>query len=708
MNQLSAACDAGVFTTQLVAQDKHLGATIQRHDAIKEKREELKKQLTSFGSLAKTVWTPVEAAIKFESAMADVKAVVNFKSPDQFKAMQKDILRLSTEIPITADGLATIVAAADQAGVAGDELLRVTKDATKMGLAFDMSGKEAASAMSDLRSDFKLNQDQVVLLGDAYSHLSENLNVTEKDMLNFSTNIGDKASRFGLSGQQAGALGATFLALDVPLKDAENGINALFTKLMSVDNPGKKVAAVLKSMGMDAAGMKQAIEQDAQGALLNFLEAAKSSDDVTGTFSELLGDKNHSETMAKLVDGSDTYRQSLALVADPSAYDGSMEKKYEARSDTTGNNLIKFNNQVTRLGVTIGSVLLPPLNSLLAITNTVVGGIADLAEQFPLVTKVVVSLTYGLMALKGAALAAGYAWTFIQGGWSSAVKAIQTLKMGIALASIKLKLFNMTALVTNARIKALAIGGAIKGFAGTLVSLAGKAIPIVIGGLRALSVALLTNPVGLIIAGIALAAGLLFTYWEPIKGFFSDLWDGIKSTFTSAWNWLTNIFSLINPLDSIASVWTGISDFFTNLWSGIIDQAKAALDWLLGKFEAVAGFIGDVWSSVTGWFGDDDSKTPKKSSPRKPDLKPLAMATTVAAAPVAAQPADIAIPQLTTPQAMTLSVPQQAGQITHNNSYQISIHQQPDQNTESLVEQMMRELERRQQQRQRGVLGDGI
>ena len=718
IKQRRAMRDAGVSTTQLDAQEKRLGATVdklrrrydqlgaamKRRDAVMEKRTALRSQLVDAVALGAAIVAPVKAAIRFESVMADVKKVVDFESPAQFKAMEKDILRLSTHIPMAAAGLGDIVAAAGQAGIARHELLRFADDAAKMGVAFDMAGKEAGSAMTGMRSIFQINQDQVVLLGDAYNHLSNNMDATAKDMLNIANRTGSTAKLFGLTGQQVGALGATFLALKTPPEVAATGINALLLKLKTADKQGRKFQGALANIGMDAEGLKQAIEQDAQGALLNFLEAVKSSDDVTGTLSDLFG-AEYSDDMAKLVGSLDTYRKSLGLVANQTAYTGSMQKEYEARAKTTENNLQLFRNQVTRLGVTIGSVLLPPLNSLLGIVGKVVGGIAELADRFPMVTKVVVGLTMGLIAMKVAAIAGGYAWTFIQGGWLSAVTAIRTLQAGITLTTMRLKMFNAAALITHARTKALAVGGAIKGFAGTLVSLAGKAIPLVIGGLKALTVALMTNPVGLIIGGIALAAGLIITFWEPIKGFFSGLWDGVKSIFSTAWEWFKGILSF-SPLGLIIGNWSGISDFFTKLWSGIVDQAKVALDWLAGKFEAVAGFIGDAWRTVTGWFGGDDEEAPKKATPRKPDLKPLALATTVAAASVTAQPVDAAIPQITPQQAIT--VPQSVGQTTHYNSYQISIHQQPGQDAQALVDQMMREIDRRGQQREREAVSDGV
>ena len=109
----------------------------------------------------------------------------------------------------------------------------------------------------------------------------------------------------------------------------------------------------------------------------------------------------------------------------------------------------------------------------------------------------------------------------------------RTLGAGVMLARAQLTAFN-AALVTATRARALAIGSAIKGFGAALAAFVGRAVPLAIGALRALTVVFMSNPVGLVIGGIALAAGLLVTFWRPIKGFVSNLWSRSLSDLTSS------------------------------------------------------------------------------------------------------------------------------------------------------------------------------
>ena len=655
---------AGVATTQLERQERKLGATvdqlrgrydrltqsIKKRQALKERRSELGGKLIGTAVAGVALALPIKAAIDFESKMADVKKVVNFDTPQQFKAMSSDILKLSTVIPMSAEGLGDIVAAAGQAGIAREELLEFASDAAKMGVAFDMAGAEAGSAMTGLRTLFKLNQDQVVRLGDAYNHLSNNMDATARDMLNIANRAGASAELFGLSGEQVGALGATFLALKTQPEVAATGINSMLLKLQAADKQGPKFQQALAGIGMSAQGLKDAIEQDAQGALLGFLEAVESADDVSGTLFDLFG-LEYTDDMTKLVGGLDLYRKSLGLVADETKFADSMQKEYEARSKTTANELELMKNRMYRLGVTVGSVTLPALGKMTKWAGKAVDWMADLAEGYPTLTTGVVGLTTATLGLTVALLAGGYAVLGIKTAWQNAKTSWEKGGKLIGWTRTKLVAFNKTALVTSARKKALAVGEAIKtGWAkageaigwtrGKLVafnktalvtSARKKALAVggaiqtgwakageAIGWTRTKLVAF--NKTALVTAARtkALAAG------GAIQSFGASLVKfattgvtaavaGFKGLIASTWAWtaalLANpitwvVVAVIGAVALIYKYWEPISGFFVKLWDAVKVGAVAAWEWIKGVWGSVTGWFGRLWTGVEAFFSN--------------------------------------------------------------------------------------------------------
>ena len=75
-----------------------------------------------------------------------------------------------------------------------------------------------------------------------------------------------------------------------------------------------------------------------------------------------------------------------------------------------------------------------------------------------------------------------------------------------------------------------------------------------------LKVAMLTNPITAIIAGIAAAAYLIYDNWEGIAGFFTNMWSSIRST------WYTGVADI---LDSMSGLLSNIPDFLLpKSWEG--------------------------------------------------------------------------------------------------------------------------------------------
>ena len=118
--------------------------------------------------------------------------------------------------------------------------------------------------------------------------------------------------------------------------------------------------------------------------------------------------------------------------------------------------------------------------------------------------------------------------------------------------------------------RALAIANGFAAFGRSLLSVASSAIPAVIGGVKAMTLALMANPIGLAIAAIAAGAALIIYYWEPIKTFFGKLWHGIKAGAQSVWDAVAKVVEPIKKVkDMVGSAWNW-------LFGGKDDKAKPA------------------------------------------------------------------------------------------------------------------------------------
>ena len=533
---------------------------------LEEYRNKFKESLLDKVALGTSIVMPLKVAIDFESAMADVKKVVDFSSELDFKDFEKSLLSLSKTIPLSATELASISASGGQLGIAKENLLEFTTTVAKMSTAFDMSAESAGDSIAKLMNVYGLSQSQIVELGDSINYLSDTSASKASEVVEVLGRIGGVAKIFGLTTVQAGALSSAFLALGKPPEVAATSINALLLKLSTADKQNAKFESALKSLGYSASGLKDSIGKDAQGTLVEFLKTLEQipKENQMGILSDLFG-AEYSDDLALLVGGLENYTKALDSTADRTKYLGSMNKEFETRSKTTANNLKLLGNTVSGIAINFGSLLLPALNSVLEPLKILGNFIGDFVTEFPTLSKIVGIAVVGFIGLSLAFSAVGF--------------------MGsLALTGL------------------LAVGR----------------------GLLVVNSLFLANPIGMAIAAIGIAVGLIYYYWEPIKGFFINLWQSVSGIFQSAWDGIKNVFSSAlyilkeylgwTPLGMIVNNWSFIEPFFVNLWNtvtqifsttwenikssfnGVIDFIKAPFEdffnWISGKFEWINNLIG--------------------------------------------------------------------------------------------------------------------
>ena len=555
-----------------ILQDQTLSTT-QKMGAL------AKTGLAGFSTLASsatavmgTIRGLADPAIKFESAMADVKKVVNFDTPEQFKEMGNDILKLTRTIPMAGEEIAAIVAAGGQSGVARENLLSYAKDAATMGVAFDMAAGDAGEAMATMANVLGKPITEMAQFGDVINHLSDNANSKAKDIVNVITRVGSDTRMLGLSEKQSAALGSTFLSMGKAPElaaQAVKGMSSAFLQLKAGDHEKE-----LKQLGFTTKSFAAAMNKDAQGAISSFIEKVKKmpKDKQYPLLAKVFG-KQYADDVLLLAQNTGEYNRQLGLLQETDAngnlkYIGSMQREFENRSNTTENKLTKLKSSLTEIATKIGNAFLPVITSFVENITPVIYGITEWVETNPQIMEWVLTIGGGIGAVVGGLLTLHSAFSFVTAGL------LPFLKLGKFLGGF-LGNFLFSAISKLSLGFGYLIGYILKG-----AMMFGKAIFM-------MSRALLTNPIGLLITGIAVAAYLIYDNWEKIGPWFSELWQTVSGAFSSAWGAITNFCS---------EAWTNISNFFT---SGIGNITATILDWSpLGLFQ-------QVFSTVLSWFGID-------------------------------------------------------------------------------------------------------
>ena len=287
-----------------------------------------------------------------------------------------------------------------------------------------------------------------------------------------------------------GALG------DASVKGSEAG-TTLRSVLSSLQAPNKNGRSALRMLGIDTkdkAGNMRPIEE-----ILAQMDKA-----MDKKFGKDKNGNRRAELLKGLFDEANAANASLLIakagsgdlkriIADNKAALGTAASVAADMSNNTAGAAKELDSALEELQLTIGEALLPSVTELLKTAKDITAAVTAWTAEHPTLTTAI-GYTIGALGILGIGL-----W-----GTVAAVGAATTA-WGVWI---------------------------------TFQGYAAKAAMATTRFLNILKAASLTNPVTLIIMGIATAALLIYEYWDPISEFFSGLWENVTAGFKSALDWI--------------------------------------------------------------------------------------------------------------------------------------------------------------------------
>ncbi|GAA4178274.1 phage tail tape measure protein [Shinella granuli] len=582
--------------------------------------------------LAQSLTAPIKAAINFESSMSDIAKVVNFESPAAFKQMGLDIRKMSMEIPVAADGLAQIVAAAGQSGIATNELMKFTEMAAKVGVAWDISAGDAGQAMAELKTALGRSLKDTGLLADAINHLGNNSAASAPQILDVVRSVAPSASQFGMTAEHVAALGAAMTGAGFGADVAATSILNVGRALTKGASATPKTNKAFKSIGLNAKAVAKSMQVDAMGTLQDVLKRINKLPSAlrASTISEIFG--NEARALAPLISNGNLLADTLALVSDEAKYAGSANAEFAIASKRTANAIQGFKNRVNDLAISVGDALLPALNGILDKIGPIVTDISDLARRFPVATQAIVGITSAFIALRIAVTALRFAGLFAFGS---------VLSAGIGA------LGGASAILTGVSSGLTALGAAVATVSAPALLAIGAGLA-VIGGAGTYLWAK-WDRISSIVTGVARALGdelkPVIDLLQPVLDHFAPSFEAIGDGAKWAWeqvkelsSWLGSIFAkedltrqheMVVEDNAFAvtkkivaafkeggkALFDAGAEMIQSLWDGMVSKVEAMIEWVKTIPARIRDNITtDLTGTIKGLLGYGDSSEPSGGS----------------------------------------------------------------------------------------------
>lgn len=311
---------------------------------------------------------------------------------------------------------------------------------------------------------------------------------------------------------------------------------------------------------------------------------------------------------------------------------GVLDQDWARRMESPKEQLKELRNNLSDIGISIGNALLPAIVEVSRAVVPLMQSFSAWAGENPALIKGIVSLVGGLLLTKLAFIGVAYGanlvispfvavgttirtvsakWTLLRGLWQMGkftplITGLSRVGSGLATVARYSGLFlRGVGMALGAPLAMIARGalGLGKVLGGTLLfglKLAGQAV-------LWLGRALMMNPIGLAITGIALAAYLIYRYWEPIKTFFSGLWAEVKEGFNGGLTGIIGLLINFSPIGWFYRAFAAVMDYFGIELPGKFTEFGSML--ITGLINGIGNMVGSlkdtvlgVAGSVKGWF----------------------------------------------------------------------------------------------------------
>ncbi|MCT8728533.1 phage tail tape measure protein [Glaesserella parasuis] len=569
-----------------------------------EKRQEIRGQFFETGAHAMAmgmpVWSSIKTYIDQEESQNNLK-IAMMKADGtfgQFNEISKIAGDLGRDLPGTRKDFYNLAQALKKQGISDQVLLGgALKTSAELNVLLDMDQFAGGEFLAKFIESHGLKENE---LGSAADYLQRAMfagGLSKEQMYESMKYYAPKLNSLGLTGAdntekvlaiealagQRGLEGSTF----------GTGFNMMLTRM----NKGPEMLRQAKK-GMKAEAREML---DSVGIEFNFWDKKGKFKGIEGMLSEM---EKFEKIRAKYGDkGVDLVANELfgiegGRLADILAQKGkkgleemltkmreqaSLQERINQKTATLGAALEQLGGVWESAVGTFGSAFAQDIKEFANVSQAFIENtLTPWIEKNKGLIKTSIGIVGGFVGIKMGILAATYGFNLFM----SPFKAIAVF--GAKVNSV----FNM--------IRLARFGGA-----ATSVSMLGTAFAKAKTAVVWLSRALLTNPIGLAVMGIATAALFIYQYWEPIKGFFLNLWTTIKPYFDNFSQFVSNLWNGISGIWS--SVWGGISNWFSGLWENLKSLFSgnfSALGNIILSFNPLALFT-TIFTSVLNWFGID-------------------------------------------------------------------------------------------------------
>ena len=429
-----------------------------RIDALKKEQEEVAEGAQTFGNKASQAFSAVheaivaagiatalkevyeyfadcaQASMDFESAMTGVAKTTDL-TDDELSTMSDAIKEMSTEIPATTEELAAIAESAGQLGIHKESLLDFTEIMAMLGTSTNMTADEAATSLSRLANITGMSQEDFDRLGATIVDLGNNLATTEKEIVDMSMRIAGAGAQVGMTEAEIMSFSGALSSVGIEAEAGGSAFSTLISNMsLAVQQGGDGLEQFADVAGMSASEFAAAFEEDAAGAIIQFIQGLGNMESEGRSAIAVLDDMGLSDirmrdALLRAAGASDVFTNALQIGSNAWDENTALVNEATKRYATTQSQLTMMQNAYKNLKVAIGDAYTPALQKAYSVGTQVLNAVSQFIKQNPALVNAVTAFV-GVIGAVTIALTAYTAVVKIANAVTAAFATVSSVALG--------------------------------------------------------------------------------------------------------------------------------------------------------------------------------------------------------------------------------------------------------------------------------------
>jgi TP901 family phage tail tape measure protein len=597
LKSLSASCDQ--FSRGFAVMTKTLEKARAPFTEIRNQADKLKdigKSMALKGGASMMFGlAPSVDAAGFEKGMAEVATLTDMGIKEFHDKYGKQIIDLSVDLGQDPALVVRGMYQAISAGVDPKEAVEFMRKSGQAAIAGVSDIFTSTDLSTSIKNAFNVPMSEMGGVNDIIFQTVRKGKTTYTEIAGSFSQVGASAASAGISLEHVQAAVAQMTLGGVKTERAYTSLKYAIDALVAPSDSAKKAFAKL-GLEVNAETVRQ---KDLMGVMDELMQAMSglSENEQAELISDIFGSQEAQMFVKDFGTNTEKYK---AMLKDIKNSTGVTNEAYKKMAETSAHQFEKVKQSFKAIRIAAGATILPVINVMLGAIKSILTPIANFAQRHKLLSGILLGGAIAISAVVAAlgvlSIAVGMA---IKGYTNMRIAAslftTHKWRMITAVKSMTAALLpNIKAMVAwTANIARVSFAGMLSGLKAVAVSIRAFSLS-AIAGIRAVSIAMLTAPVGWIIMGVSALVGagyLLYKNWDKVSKALSGAWSWLKEN----WKKVLNVFLRVNPITAPVMALNKLVKFVFGM--NLFEAGKKILQTL---YQGMMSFINKPVEAIKG------------------------------------------------------------------------------------------------------------